>query len=90
MNKTEIIDGLQKLIGADKIITDEQTLKVNSQDRYRKYQSVHNLYTMPQPSCVARAQNTADVVAILQFCNEHEVGVIPKTGGTATEGGLEV
>ena len=35
------------------------------------------------------AGNTGKVAEILRFADEHGVNVIPRTGGTATEGGLE-
>ena len=44
---------------------------------------------MPVPAAVVMARSTDEVAAILRFADEHGVNVIPRTGGTATEGGLE-
>ncbi len=33
--------------------------------------------------------STEDVAAVLAFADEHGINVVPRTGGTATEGGLE-
>ena len=83
-----IVDGLIGLLGADKVDTDEQTLKENSLDRYRKLEDIFGIYNLPIPAAVVRATSTDDVSKTLAFCNEHTINVVPKTGGTATEGGL--
>ena len=44
---------------------------------------------MPLPAAVAMARSTAEVAEVLAFANEHGINVVPRTGGTATEGGLE-
>ena len=35
------------------------------------------------------ARSTEHVAEVLEFANEHRINVVPRTGGTATEGGLE-
>ena len=44
---------------------------------------------MPLPAAVAMARSTGDVAEVLKFANEHRINVVPRTGRTATEGGLE-
>ena len=89
LSRAAIVAGLTELVGAAKVDTDEQVLKENSHDRYRKLESVFGIYTLPLPAAVVRATSTDDVAKVLAFCNEHSINVVPKTGGTATEGGLE-
>ncbi|MAM31742.1 MAG: FAD-binding oxidoreductase [Acidimicrobiaceae bacterium] len=89
LTREAIVDGLIGLLGADKVDTDEQTLKENSLDRYRKLEDIFGIYNLPIPAAVVRVTSTDDVSKTLAFCNEHTINVVPKTGGTATEGGLE-
>ena len=44
---------------------------------------------MPTPAAVALVRSTDDVAKVLAFADEHGVNVVARTGGTATEGGLE-
>ena len=89
LTREAIVEGLSSLLGADKVDTDEQTLKENSLDRYRKLEDIFGIYNLPIPAAVVRATSTDDIATTLTFCNEHGVNVVAKTGGTATEGGLE-
>ncbi len=89
LSREEILKGLSQLIDPKHIITDEETLKESSVDRFLKYQTVFDVYTLPFPAAVVKLQSTDQVVKILQFANEHGINCVPRTGFTATEGGLE-
>ncbi len=43
----------------------------------------------PLPAAVAYATSTEQVSQVLAFANEHRIAVVPRTGRSATEGGLE-
>ena len=49
-----IVDGLIGLLGAEKVDTDEQMLKENSLDRYRKLEDIFGIYNLPIPAAVVR------------------------------------
>jgi FAD/FMN-containing dehydrogenase len=89
LTRDEIVDALRALIGAEQVETDEQELREASVDRFKKYTAVHGIYDGPLPAAIVYARSTADVAAILAFAHEHLVNVVPRTGRTATEGGLE-
>jgi alkyldihydroxyacetonephosphate synthase len=89
LSRTAIVQGLQEILGARNVITDEQELKQSSIDRLRLYEDVHGVFTQPLPAAVAMARSTAHVADVLKFANEHCINVVPRTGRTATEGGLE-
>jgi alkyldihydroxyacetonephosphate synthase len=89
LSRAEIVGGLVTIVGTDSVVTDEQALHENSIDNYRLFEGVHALYTQPIPAAIVRARSTEDVVQVLRFANEHAINVVPRTGGTATEGGLE-
>ena len=89
LSRDEIVAGLTDLLGVAKVDTDEQELKDASVDRFRKYTSVHGIFTGPIPAAIVRPGSTDEVSRVLAFANEHRINVVPRTGRTATEGGLE-
>ncbi|MFF0146937.1 FAD/FMN-containing dehydrogenase [Amycolatopsis sulphurea] len=89
MDTTAILDQVRDLVGADRVDTDEQLLREASVDRFKKYTAVHGIYDGPFPIAVVRAGSTEQVAAVLAFANEHGVNIVPRTGRTGTEGGLE-
>ncbi|MGQ2914873.1 FAD-binding oxidoreductase [Microbacterium aurantiacum] len=89
LSRDEIVARLEELIGADKVDTDPHELREASVDRFKKYTAVHGIFDGPIPAAIAYAESTADVSAILRFADENLINVVPRTGRTATEGGLE-
>jgi alkyldihydroxyacetonephosphate synthase len=89
LTRTAIVDGLKRLLGPSNVVTDELELQRSSVDRLHLYEDVHGVYTQPMPAAVALARSTDHVVAVLKFANEHRINVVPRTGRTATEGGLQ-
>ena len=89
LSREAIVEGLEQILGAEHVVTDEQELRERSIDNFRKLESIFGVFTLPPPAAVARVGSTADAAAVLAFANEHGINVVPRTGGTATEGGLE-
>ena len=89
LTRIEIVEHLQRILGAEYVITDEHELQRSSIDNFRKLQNIFGVYTMPIPAAVAMVRSTQDAAAVLAFADEHAVNVVARTGGTATEGGLE-
>ncbi len=89
LSRQAIVDQLTHLVGKDRVITDEPVLRENSVDRYRKVQAVFGIYELPLPAAVVKPADAAQVSAILKFADRHGINCVPKTGGSATEGGLE-
>lgn len=89
LSREAIVEHLQNILGPDQVITDENTLRQRSIDNFRKLQNIFEVYTMPVPAAVAVVRSTEQASAVLAFANEHRVNVVARTGGTATEGGLE-
>src|SRR6516164_4722571 len=77
------------LLGPGAVETSDERLQAASVDRFRKYTAVHGIYDGPIPAAIVYPSSTADVAAVLRFAEENLVNVVPRTGGTATEGGLE-
>jgi alkyldihydroxyacetonephosphate synthase len=89
LNRQSIAQAMTELLGPDAVETGHEQLKAASVDRFKKYTAVHGIYDGPIPAVIAYPSSTADVAAILRFAEENLVNVVPRTGRTATEGGLE-
>ena len=89
LTREEIVKGMQEILGEEQVITDEEVLKESSNDRYRKFEQVHEVYTQPIPAAVVYVKSTQQVADVLKFANENHINVVPRTGHSAIEGGLE-
>lgn len=89
LTHAEIVEALQGMLAADQVITDDETLTRSSVDNFRKLQNIFDVHTMRKPVAVVMAASTDDVAKVLAFADANGVNVVARTGGTATEGGLE-
>ena len=89
LTREEIVKGMQDILGQNQVITDEAVLKESSNDRYRKFEQVHEVYTQPIPAAVVYVKSTEQVAEVLKFANENHINIVPRTGHSAIEGGLE-
>lgn len=89
MVREEIVRNLIEMLGEDRVVTDEQVLKVSSVDRFRRFEELHGVFTLPIPAAVVYVESTEEVAKVLKFANDHGINVVPRTGHSATEGGLE-
>jgi len=89
LTRTSIVEHLQQILDADRVLTDPDLLAEYSVDSFRKLENIFGVHTMPAPAAIARVRNTDEASAVLAFADEHGVNVVSRTGGTATEGGLE-
>lgn len=85
----QTIKGLKLIISEEQIITDTEELYEASVDRYKKYARAKKVLDVPMPLAIVYPFSAEEVDSILSFCNEHGINVIPRSGNTATEGGLE-
>jgi alkyldihydroxyacetonephosphate synthase len=89
LSREEIVVQLKEIVGPERVITDEKVLQKNSVDRFRKYADIHGVFTQPLPAAVVKLANTQQVADVLAFMNKHGINGVPRTGASATEGGLE-
>lgn len=89
LSRDAIVEHLRTLLTDDQVVTDADELRRSSVDNFRKLQNIFGVYTMPVPAAVVMATSTVDVARVLDFAHAHGVNVVARTGGTATEGGLE-
>lgn len=89
LTNAEVVTALHGLLATDQVLTDEATLTQSSVDNFRKLQNIFGVHTMRRPLAVVMARSTDDVARVLEFADANGVNVVARTGGTATEGGLE-
>ena len=89
LKREQIVEALKKIVGEDGVITDQQVLKESSVDRFRRFEAYHGVYSLPLPAAVVYVNSTDAVAAVIKFANENKINVVPRTGHSATEGGLE-
>jgi len=89
LSRTDIVARLSDMLGDGRVDTDGQQLREASVDRFKKYTAVHNIFDGPIPAAIVYPADPSDVAAILTFANDNGINIVPRTGRTATEGGLE-
>ncbi|PSL46950.1 alkyldihydroxyacetonephosphate synthase [Salsuginibacillus halophilus] len=85
----DTIQDLKTIVSEECITTDHEELYDASADRYKKYAKVKNVLDVPAPIAIVYPSSSQEVSSLLSYCNEHGINVIPRSGKTATEGGLE-
>jgi alkyldihydroxyacetonephosphate synthase len=89
ISRDEITDGLREILGSDKVITDTSVLREYSMDRFRKLENIFGIFPCPLPAAVAQPTDVEQVAKTLKYLNKMQINCVPRTGGSATEGGLE-
>ena len=90
MNKEKILQDLQVILEKkEQININQEDLYDAAADRYKKYAKAKKVLDVPTPMAIVYPQNVEEVQKLLLYCNENEINVIPRSGKTATEGGLE-
>lgn len=85
----EILRDLEQMLHKDFISTDSHELYEASADRYKKYAKAKKVLDVPLPLAIVYPESAAMVSEILRYCNAWGINVIPRSGRTSTEGGLE-
>lgn len=75
----DILHQLKQLLGADAVFGDIESL-----ERYSKDETEDLKFS---PEVVVKPQDTMAVSQLLQYCNEHNIAVTPRGGGTGLSGG---
>jgi alkyldihydroxyacetonephosphate synthase len=76
LTRTEIVDHLKDILGPERVITDEEVLKENSHDRYKKFETIFNVYSTPIPAAVVKLAVTNQVSDVLKFLNKNKINFL--------------
>src|SRR4051812_534763 len=77
--RAAIIDALKRLAPAAKIVAEPDTLRAYESDGLTAYRQLPMLVVLPE--------TTAEVAAILRYCKEGGIKVVPRGAGTGLSGG---
>jgi alkyldihydroxyacetonephosphate synthase len=89
MENQELLKDLLVMLSTEQVNTKDDDLYDAAVDRYKKYAKAKRVVDTPLPLAIVYPNSTEEVKCLLQYCNEHGINVIPRSGKTATEGGLE-
>ena len=89
MKTEELLIRLKEILADEQINTNEEDLYDASADRYKKYAKARKVVDVPSPKAIVYPSSAVEVSEVMKFCNENRINVIPRSGKTATEGGLE-
>lgn len=89
MLKQDILNDLTSMLTKEQININCDDLYDASADRYKKFAKAKKVLDLPIPVAIVYPNNTDEIKSILMYCNEKKINVIPRSGKTATEGGLE-
>ena len=89
MLKQQILADLANILTKTQINTNLEDLYDAAADRYKKYAKAKKALDVPPPIAIVYPDSTEQVRSLLMYCNENLINVIPRSGKTATEGGLE-
>lgn len=84
VTKKQAIEDLKKLTSPDRVLTDEASLKFG--EGYNlSYAKYFDLYPNPLPVAIVNAVSTAEISAVLKYCNKNDIYVQPRTGNSGGE-----
>lgn len=89
MDNQALLNSLKEIFSEDQINTNYEDLYDAAADRYKKYAKAKKVLDVPVPIAIVYPKSAEEVSKLLVFCNENSINVIPRSGKTATEGGLE-
>jgi len=89
LDSQALLNSLKGILTEDQINTNYDDLYDAAADRYKKYAKAKKVLDVPLPTAIVYPKSAEEVRAILMYCNENSINVIPRSGKTATEGGLE-
>ena len=91
MEKQEIIKGLQGIVDADRVLTDEASVLEGAKDYigFRVYQRADGKNFAPRAAAVVKVKSAEEASEVLKFLNDNEIDVVPRTGGSSVTLGVE-
>ena len=89
LDRAAIVRAVTDLLGPEQVDTAHDHLQSGSVDRFRKLTSARGRFDGPLPAAIVFPHSTSEVAALLALAERERIAVVPRTGGTSTEGGLE-
>ena len=77
--RRQIIKAMQAIVAGEGVITDPDELRAYDHDGLMAYKALPLIVVLPE--------STAQVSAILKYCHENSVKIVPRGAGTGLSGG---
>ncbi|MGM8366254.1 glycolate oxidase subunit GlcD [Virgibacillus sp. W0181] len=74
MLREQHIKQLERLVGAENVVTDNASLLAYSYDSTAQFQAM--------PDAVIAPKNTNEIAEIVKWCNKHKIPIVPRGSGT--------
>jgi FAD/FMN-containing dehydrogenase len=84
VSKAQLLSDLQTLFGTENVITEQSALQEHDSDN-SAFAKSFGVFRAKLPLCILNVASTQEVTKALRYCNDNEVSVIPRTGGTSYE-----
>jgi D-lactate dehydrogenase (cytochrome) len=84
LNPAQALNGLERILGAQSILRGDA---LDSAADVEPYLTDHRRLYRGRALGIALPRTVAEVTALLAFCNEHRIGVVPQGGNTSYCGG---
>lgn len=91
MNKNEVIEFFEGVLGKERVLTNEEVLHEYSTDitGLRMVQKVFGWKSENLAQCILKIQTKEEAAKVMTFINENNIVSIPRTGGSGVCLGLE-
>ncbi|MDR1530969.1 MAG: FAD-binding oxidoreductase [Clostridiales bacterium] len=91
MEKSQLIEELRLILGAEKVLTDEEAVLEAGKDYigFRIYERTDGKNFAPRAACVVKPANTEEVSKVMKFLNENKIDAVPRTGGSSVTQSIE-
>lgn len=88
--KEKIVKELAGIVGNERVISDVEALKASDPIMVRMYEKAYGIESPHYALCCVKVGNTEEVSRVLKYCNENDIHVIGRTGGSSSEDQLLV
>jgi len=91
MEKTEVINFFETVLGKERVVTNEEVLQEFATDitGLRMVQKHFGWKSENLASCILKIHTKEEAVEVMKFINENKIVSIPRTGGSGVCLGLE-
>ena len=91
MEKSAMISALQDIVGADQVLTDEQSVTLGAKDYigFRVFERADGKELAPHAAAVVKVASAEEASKVLKFLNDNKIDVVPRTGGSSVTQGVE-
>lgn len=87
----KVISELSEIVGSENVLTNSEIIAEASKDYigFRRYERADGKDYVERASCVVKVKNTEQIAAVLKYLNEHQIDIVPRTGGSSVTMGIE-